>query len=77
RELYLGVTIDNTRGTPVVMASSVGGIDIEEVATKTPEKIALLHPDILKGIREYETRRLIKQIGLKGKELPRTSSILW
>ncbi|MFQ5917881.1 MAG: ADP-forming succinate--CoA ligase subunit beta [Candidatus Binatia bacterium] len=77
RELYLGVTIDNTRGTPVVMASSGGGIDIEEVAAKTLEKVALLHPDILKGIKEYETRRLIKQIGLKGKELLRTSSILW
>lgn len=77
RELYLGVTIDYTRGTPVVMASSEGGVDIEEVATKTPEKIALLHPDIRKGVREYETRRLIKQIGLKGRELPRTSSILW
>jgi len=77
RELYLGVTIDDTRGTPVVMASSEGGIDIEEVAAKTPEKVALLHPGILKGIREYETRRLIKQVGLKGKVLPRISSILW
>lgn len=77
RELYLGVTIDHTHGTPVVMASSEGGVDIEEVATKTPEKIALLHPDIRKGVREYETRRLIKQIGLKGRELPRTSNILW
>lgn len=77
KELYLGVTIDDTIGTPVVMASSEGGVDIEEVAAKTPEKIALLHPNILRGAKEYEIRRLIKQIKLKGEALPRVSSILW
>jgi succinyl-CoA synthetase beta subunit len=61
----------------VVITSSEGGIDIEEVAAKTPEKVALLHPDILKGLREYQTRRLIKRVGLKGRVLPRISSILW
>jgi len=77
KELYLGVTIDNMRGTPVVMASSEGGVDIEDVAAKTPEKIALLHPNILRGVREYEIRRLIKQTGLGGEMLTEVSSILW
>jgi len=77
KELYLGVTIDDTHETPVLMASSEGGVDIEEVAAKTPEKIGFLHPNILRGVREYETRRLVKQIGLKREVLPRVSSILW
>ncbi len=77
KELYLGVTIDNAIGAPVVMASSEGGVDIEDIAAKTPQKIALLHPNILRGVREYEVRRLIKQIGLGGEMLPEVSSILW
>jgi len=77
KELYLGVTIDYTHGTPVVMASSEGGVDIEEVAAKTPEKIVLMRPNILRGVREYETRKVIKQIGLKGQALSRVSNILW
>lgn len=77
KELYLGVTIDYTHAAPVVMASSEGGVDIEEVAARSPEKIVLLHPDILRGVREYETRKLIKQIGLKGQALSMVSNILW
>jgi len=77
KELYLSVAIDSTIGTPVLMASSMGGVDIEEIAAKAPEKIALLRPNILRGVREYETRRLIKQIDLEGEVLPEVSSILW
>ena len=39
RELYLGIVLDRAQGKPVFMASSAGGMDIEEVAAKTPEKI--------------------------------------
>ncbi len=77
KELYLSVTIDDVLGTPVLMASSTGGVDIEEIAAKVPEKIALLRPNILRGVREYETRALIKQIGLEGEVLTEVSSILW
>jgi len=77
KELYLGVTVDDRRGIPVVMASSEGGVDIEEVAMKTPEKITLLRTNILQGVKEYEIRRLIKHIGLKGWALPEVSRILW
>lgn len=76
-ELYLGVTIDYTHAALVVMASSEGGVDIEEVAAKSPEKIVLLHPNILRRVREYETRKLIKQIGLKGQALSGVSNIMW
>ncbi|MGQ9459766.1 MAG: succinate--CoA ligase subunit beta [Candidatus Bathyarchaeaceae archaeon] len=77
KELYLSVTVDDRRGAPVIMASSEGGVDIEEVAMKTPEKITLLRTNILQGVKEYEIRRLIKQIGVKGWALPEVSRILW
>ena len=77
KELYLGVTIDDATATPVVIASSEGGVDIEEIAAKTPEKVAMLRPNILRGVRECETRRLIKQIGIRGEMLPEISNILW
>ncbi|MEM3640441.1 MAG: ATP-grasp domain-containing protein, partial [Candidatus Bathyarchaeia archaeon] len=76
KELYLGVTIDNAYGTPVVMASSEGGVEIEEIAAQSPEKIAVLHPNILKGVREYEIRMLVKQIGISRSALPEVTNIL-
>jgi len=45
RELYLAIVIDGTTGMPVIMASEAGGMDIEEVAAKTPEKIIRVHID--------------------------------
>ncbi len=76
-ELYLGIAVDSARGAPVVMASSEGGVDIEEVAERSPEKIVRLYPNILRGVREYETRKLIKRIGLRGQMLTRVSRILY
>lgn len=75
-EIYLSVAIDDTQGCPIVMVSPAGGVDIEEVAMKSPEKIFAKHVDILRGFREFEARRLVKQIGLKGGLLLETSSIL-
>lgn len=77
KELYLGVTVDNTYGTPIIMASSEGGVDIEEVVSHSPEKIVFFYPNILRGIREYEVRRLVKQIGLSGSLLSEVSRILY
>jgi len=45
RELYLAIIIDSATGTPMIMASEAGGMDIEEVAAKTPEKIITAHID--------------------------------
>src|SRR5207247_2002625 len=53
RELYLSITLDRARGTHVVMASQAGGMEIEEVAAATPEKIlrAWAHPDL--GVQAF------------------------
>jgi succinyl-CoA synthetase beta subunit len=57
-ELYLGITLDRDRRRPVVMLSTVGGMDIEEVAASTPEKIARGWPSPLLGLLPFEARSL-------------------
>ena len=63
-ELYLGITNDRTSRKPVMMASSAGGVDIEEVARETPEKIVRVHVDPLLGLRDYQARDLAAGIDL-------------
>jgi len=58
KEFYLGITFDRSRGRPVVMTSSEGGVEIEEVARRSPEKITWVEVDPLKGIYPYMIRKL-------------------
>ena len=67
RELYLGITLDRNAGTPVVMGSTEGGVEIEEVAAKHPEKILKEHLDPETGLAEYQARRMAFGLGLTGK----------
>ncbi|HJM43349.1 MAG: ADP-forming succinate--CoA ligase subunit beta [Nitrospinota bacterium] len=64
KELYLGVVIDRARAAPVVMASEAGGMDIEEVAAKTPEKILTEAADPGLGLQAFQARRLAFGLGL-------------
>ena len=64
QELYLGVTIDRDRRRPVVMLSTVGGMDIEEVAATEPEKIARGWPDPLLGFPAFAARALCFAAGV-------------
>lgn len=66
RELYLGIVIDRAAGLPVLMASSEGGMNIEEVAEKTPELIfkESFCPDA--GLQSYQVRKLAAKLGLTG-----------
>jgi succinyl-CoA synthetase beta subunit len=65
RELYLGIVIDNSIGFPLVMASDAGGVDIEEVAAKTPERIRRLPVDPSIGFQPYQGRQLALALGLR------------
>ena len=65
-EIYLGITNDRQRRCPVIMASAEGGVEIEEVARREPEKIVRVPVDPLLGLREYQARYLAAAI-----ELPR------
>lgn len=63
-EIYLGITNDRSAQKPVIMASAEGGIDIEEVAHKTPEKIIKCHIDPLMGLKSYQSLDLAAGIDL-------------
>jgi len=64
RELYLGMLIDRDRGRVVVMASAEGGMEIEEVAANSPEKILKEHVDPLAGLSGFQCRKLGYGLGL-------------
>jgi succinyl-CoA synthetase beta subunit len=66
RELYLAVLIDSASGRPVMMASSAGGMEIEEVAAKTPEAIHRVTIDPVTGFQPHLARELCFQLGLTG-----------
>jgi succinyl-CoA synthetase beta subunit len=64
QEIYLGITNDRAAKKPVMMASAAGGVDIEEVAATTPEKIVRAHIDPLLGLRDYQSRDVAASIDL-------------
>ena len=64
RELYLGITLDRDRRRPVVMLSTVGGMDIEQVAATDPDKIARGWPSPLLGLLPFEARALAFEAGV-------------
>src|SRR3954466_11480148 len=65
RELYLAVLLDRSSARPVMMASTEGGMDIEEVAAKTPERIVREPIDPAVGLMPYQGRKLAAALGLK------------
>jgi succinyl-CoA synthetase beta subunit len=64
KEIYLGITNDRAARKPVMMCSAAGGVEIEEVARLTPEKIIKVHIDPLLGLRDYQARILAAAIDL-------------
>ena len=66
KELYLAVLLDRSSSRPVVMASTEGGMDIEEVAARTPEKILKESIDPAVGMMPYQARKVAAALGLKG-----------
>ena len=66
RELYLGMAIDRNLKCPVLMASTEGGVEIETVAEKTPEKILREPIDVGLGLADFQARKVCKALGLTG-----------
>jgi succinyl-CoA synthetase beta subunit len=64
KEFYLGIVLDRASGRPVFMASEAGGMDIEEVAAKTPEKILKETIDPAVGFRAFQARKLAFGLGI-------------
>jgi succinyl-CoA synthetase beta subunit len=66
KEFYLAVLLDRANSRPLIMASTEGGVDIEEVAEKTPEKIIKEHIDPAMGFQPWQGRKIAAALGLKG-----------
>ncbi len=65
KELYLGILVDRGEGKPVFMASAAGGMDIEQVAAQTPEKILKQYIDPGMGLEAFQARKIAFALGLK------------
>ncbi|MGE4218660.1 MAG: ADP-forming succinate--CoA ligase subunit beta [Alphaproteobacteria bacterium] len=76
RELYLALLIDRATSRITVMASTEGGMDIEEVAEKSPEKIVRLAIDPATGMQPFHTRKIAFGLGLEGKQVSAASRFL-
>jgi succinyl-CoA synthetase beta subunit len=66
KELYLSITPEPVSGSALVLASAEGGVEIEEVARTTPEKIVREHVDLSEGLLPYEARNVMFELGLEG-----------
>ena len=75
RELYFAILIDRVTSSPVVIASTEGGVDIETVAEKTPEKILRLIVNPFLGLMPYQTRRIAASLGLTGPLMTQATKI--
>ena len=69
KELYLGIILDREKEMPVFMASKEGGIEIEEVASKDPEKILRMHVDPVTRFEDQQAREMALGLGLEGKQV--------
>src|SRR5580765_3091927 len=65
KELYVAILLDRVSSRPIIMASTEGGMDIEEVAAKTPEKITRELIDPATGMMPYQARKIAAALGLK------------
>jgi succinyl-CoA synthetase beta subunit len=76
KELYLSMLVDRASNGPVIICSESGGMEIEEVAAKTPEKVHRETVDPYLGLRAYQTRRIAQALGLTGPAVRQASKML-
>lgn len=76
RELYLGMLIDRATSSVTIMASTEGGMDIEEVAEKTPEKILKVVVDPAIGFQAFQGRQIAFALGLEGKQVSKCVKLI-
>jgi succinyl-CoA synthetase beta subunit len=76
REYYFSITFDRGAKRPLLMLTTAGGMEIEEVAAETPERIARLHVDPLTGFQPFHARRLAFGAGIPAAEIRQASDIM-
>ena len=77
KEYYLGIVVDRGRGCPVLMGSAEGGMDIEEVAAKTPDKIIKEPIDPVAGLQGYQARKVAFAMGFTGKQINQAVKVMF
>jgi succinyl-CoA synthetase beta subunit len=75
REIYFAVLLDRATAAPVIVASSEGGVEIEAVAAKSPEKIIREPIDPLAGLQPFQSRKLAKELGFESSQLKSASKL--
>ncbi|PYJ94150.1 MAG: ADP-forming succinate--CoA ligase subunit beta [Verrucomicrobia bacterium] len=75
REIYFAVLLDRATAAPLIVASTEGGVEIETVAAKSPEKIIREAVDPLAGLQPFQTRKLAKQLAFESSQLKSASKL--
>src|SRR5438552_18485793 len=75
REMYFAILLDRTTAAPVIVTSTEGGVEIEAVAAKSPEKILREPIDPLAGLQLFQTRKLAKQLNFESSQLKNASKL--
>ncbi|GAW92805.1 succinate--CoA ligase subunit beta [Calderihabitans maritimus] len=75
-ELYVSITIDRVKQLPVIIASLSGGIDVEELTKKHPEKVCTYYVHPWKGLFDYQSREIWAGLGVSGKRLVKLGGLL-
>lgn len=76
KEVYLGIVIDRSRECPVVLASAEGGMDIEQVAAESPEKVFTEVVDPAVGFRPFQANRIVSSLGIDPSLARKASEII-
>ena len=69
REIYFAVLLDRATAAPLIVASTEGGVEIEAVAEKSPEKIIRESVNPLAGLQPFQTRKLARQLGFASEQI--------
>jgi len=77
REIYCGIVGEDEKGTPEIIVSSKGGINIEKIAEKSPEKIERIRVDPRFGLKPYQARNISKKLGLEKSAFKSFSDVLF
>jgi succinyl-CoA synthetase beta subunit len=75
REIYFAVLLDRATAAPIIVASTEGGVEIEAVAAKSPEKIIREPIDPLAGLQPYQARKLASQLGFESSQIKNASKL--
>ena len=75
-ELYLAISIDRSTSTPIIICSTEGGVEIEEVSANTPERILKERINPVMGIRDFQARQVAQKLDLSGPLLRKASQLV-